>query len=244
MSSNDDIWFYDKLYQANDSIFTEFKSNRSTCTIMFPAKYCSIDSIPDSLDFNGVNGTLINIPTLGCDSSFIMTAAHVVGAPYIDSLLNSENFRSNTIIRFNWLFKYGRPDHLKNINCYDPTNLTNFEKWRATIDFDEIIDYQGVDIFAYSSEDGYDPFILSMRCKPFFKEYHLGWSNQQIYDYYGTLNVNEYVSPTISNKVFIMGSRTGAYPKSYFTNYKVKGANIDKFYFGYPNDSVSIQGWS
>ncbi len=238
-----DIWDYSKLYQANDSIFTEFKSNRSSCVIMFPADpSCVLDSLQDSLIFGPTNGTLVNIPTKGCDSSFVIGISHQVGGPRIDSLFNSENFRSKTLVRFNYHYKYGRPNHLINVEC--KANVNNFEIWRSTIDFDEVIDYQGVDIFAQTSGELFEPIILSLRCKPFFKEYHLGWTRQNTFDYYGNIYDLNYVIPEISKNVFVMGARDGLYPRSYFSNYKIRSANIGMFYFGDENDTMSVQGWS
>jgi hypothetical protein len=244
-SENDDIWFYDKYYQANDSIFVDFKSNRSACILMLPINtYCFLDSLPDSLKFRSVNATLINIPTENCNNSFIVASAHELGAIGLDSLFNSEYSREYSIVRFNWHYKYGTPEHLKHINCNASTS--NFDLWRSTIDFSEVIDYQGVDVFA-KDKTFLDFIILKLRCKTFFKEYHLGWTTQKYYDFYKYLDVGEYYDwtmPNVSNEMFTIGSRTGRFPKGYFSNYFVLGQTASNFMCVPLSKYRFLGGWS
>ncbi len=224
-----DIKTFSKFNSINDIGYTDFKATRSTCNFMLHWLACPLDSIyPDSLRFSTNNATLINFPSVNCGDSYIIVAAHQVGAYGIDSLQNSQHARDNAIVRFNYHYKYGTPEHLFNVICKD--NVNNFNLWRSTINFDEVIDYQGVEIFAMDDAAAQDFIILKMNCKPFYKENHLGWTKQTKFDtQYNYIGHNELHSDyhylnsltykPFADNTFIIGSRTGATPKLILSNY-------------------------
>ena len=151
--------------------------------------------------------TLMNFPYDSCSSSFLISCFHrgvysIIKEATLDldsiNSIEAEAYLNGIIIRFNSHYKYGTPWHLKDIDCED--NGENFELWRSTVDFDEVIDYCGLSYFAYSPNrdtvingnfvvtDSSDISIFKMMQKPFYKELHLGWTAQSDYD--STFNVS------------------------------------------------------
>jgi len=181
-----------KLFKRTDNFKCindyNLSASRASATIYYPI------FTNDTLyrRYEGKNVTLINFPDFNCNQSndcgygFLITVTHNGDAGLI---INAEknkdtNFLNSVLIRFNLHHKYGTPWHLKDIDCI--ASEENYIKWRETIDFSEVIDYCGVNVFAYELDYGYergqDFMIYRMKQKPFFKELHLGWSLQKEFD--------------------------------------------------------------
>ena len=181
----------------------QYDASRASCIIMTPPN----EMDRDSYRYQGTNGTLINFPYNDCENpddcgtGFVVGVYHTGPAEFIKDyefgVYNSSTFKNqspdstdlssrlaHTIIRFNSHYKYGTPWNLRYVNCMSTD--ANFQKWRSTIDFSEVVDYCGVKIFAYGINtpepgDGFagpDILILKMNQRPFYKELHLGWTTQ------------------------------------------------------------------
>jgi hypothetical protein len=176
-----------------------------------------------SMEYGGKNGTLISFPyedcsnPTDCGKGFVFTVHHegqiqdIVNA----QISNNQDFLDNVLIRFNWHQKYGTPWHLASLDC--DASPANFDLWRNSIDFNEVIDYCGVSVFAYGpaglpDEDNPDIVILKMATKPFYKEHHLGWSTQYLFD------MDIYDESTDHNDFKIIGRRANSTTKI-FNNY-------------------------
>lgn len=183
-SSNPEIFTLKKLSSVNDF---QYDAARASCKIMTP-------NCATSINYVYTNGTLMNFPYVDCSDStdlcgtgFVFTVFHEGAIQNIVVAQENENYDylDKVLIRFNWHNEYGTPWHLKNINC----NSSNFNKWRSTINFDEVIDYCGVEVFIYGRSEYAKPdiVILKMKQRPFFKELHLGWSTQKEFEINGGL---------------------------------------------------------
>lgn len=210
----------------------QLNAARSACVIMIPQ--CNIVA-----NYGGENGTLMNFPYEDCQDSnncgqgFVFTAYHLGAIQDIikaDSIIKSSSvgledsihyldFLNKVLIRFNWHHEFGTPWNLENVNC--TASQYNFEQWRQSIDFTEVIDYCGVRAFAYQKEDD-GLVILKMVQKPFYKEHHLGWTAQ------GNFDTEKYEdsSPEGNNdwkalnpKDFKILGRRAIKPASIFENY-------------------------
>lgn len=165
-----DLKYFNNFHSVNDIDYLDYKASRSSCILMQKGS-CAADSIyPDSLRYGCVNTTLINIPSLNCDDAFIIIASHTIDNNFM--ILNGTSTpnlleQSQAVVRFNWHYKYGTPSHLFNVTC--AANPSNFNLWRSTIDFSEVIDYEGVELFAYSPNEEQDFAIFKLKCKPFIK---------------------------------------------------------------------------
>jgi hypothetical protein len=204
--NTNEIFNLSKLSGINE---WQFDAARASCVIMVP----NCDTISNYGGQNGgENGTLINFPhedcvdPLNCEQGFIFTVYHngaiinIVNA----QLENDTDYLEKVIIRFNWHHQYGTPWHLENVNC--EASHGNFLQWRNTIDFDEVIDYCGVSVFAYDvnshpQDTSADFVILRMSQKPFYKELHLGWSNQFYFDSNNGESTNNQDFLTIGRRV-------------------------------------------
>ncbi len=216
--NNDEIFKMENLKGVNDY---NYNASRSSCVIMIPVCYTN-------QNYGGENGTLMNFPYIDCQDpsncgqGFIFTAYHLGAIQDIvraDSVIKSGGHNNDLVantelldkvlIRFNWQHQYGTPWNLEDVDC--SANQTNFELWRSSIDFSEVIDYCGVRVFAYQKVP-FDLAILKMVQKPFYKEHHLGWTAQ------GNFDVDD------DNKAFqpsdfkILGRRAKK-PTSIFENY-------------------------
>ena len=151
--------------------------SRSSCIVMFP----DCDS---TIRYWGHGGTLINFPYFNCNTPDECGQGLIIGCYHEYKKLVDEYDSANyeyldrTLIRFNWHHQYGTPWHLENEQC--TTSTANFNKWRQTMNFDEVIDYCGIDIFAYSVPK--DAAIIKTKQKLIYKEHHLGWSSQANFD--------------------------------------------------------------
>ncbi len=174
------------LYSVNDE---NIAASRASCIIMEPPHF-DTETPPNWIDYWGANsGTLMNFPESDCEG-IVFTSYHLSYIQQICSLTVKKNngeisseeqaILDNTIIRFNWHHKYGKPLHLSGCNQND------YQLWRKTIDFDEVIDYCGVSGVAFAdARPQYGDFaILKMKQMPFYKELHLGWTTQRNFDYY------------------------------------------------------------
>ena len=88
-------------------------------------------------------------------ATFIINNPSQHRAAQVDSALQKLD---NTLIRFNYHHKYGTPWHLSGIVC-DEADPTDYQLWRSTIDWDEVIDYCGIRGFAYMAELGIDASV-------------------------------------------------------------------------------------
>lgn len=181
----------------------DYDASRSSCVVLTPN--CStVES------YYGNNGTLINFPYINCsnnedcNNSFVVSVAHhsELQKIYLAEINNDLDYLNKVLIRFNWHHEYGTPWNLQNIDC--SANQTNFETWRSSINFDEVIDYCGVNVFAYADDnpDKGDFIILKIKQKLFFKEHHLGWSEQRYFNY----NISDLLLID-SNRFSIIGRR-------------------------------------
>jgi len=223
-----ELFTHSNLYSVND---LKLDAARASCMIMPPM---------ENLPYHQAGpGTLINFPGSDC-KGIVISAGHVWQASIItddqkelnydkdiDTTYLSDstvrfytNYLNNTIIRFNWHHKYGKPIHLT--YC----NQSNFALWRKTIDFDEVIDYCGATGFAFSNDGNGDYTIIKMKQMPFYKELHLGWSTQKNFD---TL-LGKYI---IYPERFLILAHHGGTPTYVFKN---SGARI------FPNFTSQVQG--
>src|SRR5690606_30409043 len=114
----------------------------------------------------------------------------------------------DAIVRLNWHYRFGNPEHLYNIDCN--ASESNFNLWRQAFDFDEVIDYEGIDLYARDYQ--HDFVIFEIECKLFYKEYHLGWTTQYEYDTYKNISdlslpsYTEFNIKSFSDSVFVLGS--------------------------------------
>ncbi len=173
------------LYSVNDK---NIAASRASCIIMEPPHF-STESPFNWIDYWGANaGTLMNFPESDCEgiiftvyhNAFIQQLCDITIKYNVGPISADEQaILNNTLIRFNWHHKYGKPIHLTGCSQSD------FALWRKTIDFNEVIDYCGVSAVAYG--DGRPAFgdyaILKMKQMPFYKELHLGWTTQRLFDY-------------------------------------------------------------
>ncbi len=182
-----------------------------------------------STKYGAENGTLINFPYVdcndpdNCEQGFIATAYHIGAIKTIIDAKDSNDidYLEKVLIRFNWHHEYGTPWHLENIDC--SASYENFLKWRSAINFDEVIDYCGVSVFAVQTFFPYDLVLLKMLQKPFFKEHHLGWTTQHhfdvLYSDHSTHGDGDF--PAKYNELFkIIGRRT-VKPTVVLENYNV-----------------------
>ncbi len=225
-----ELFKHPNLYSVND---LKLEVARASCLIMIPTEGGHYqESVP---------GTLINFP--GSDCKGIVIGAYHVGqvsticdyqselnidlidsTHLTDSVEQSfKNYLDNTIIRFNWHHKYGKPLHLTFCNS------SNFALWRKTIDFDEVIDYCGVKGFASSNNGNGDYAIIKMQQMPFYKELHLGWSTQKNFE----LDTNEPGKVLKYPERFMILGHHAATPTYIFKN---SGACI------YPNITSQVVG--
>lgn len=208
-----ELFYHSRLHSVVD---TKLNAGRASCIIMEPPH--------DNIDYYGAYpGTLMNFPGTNC-KGIIFSAYHhgfIQNICYYTIQLNNGNILpsqqfilDNTLIRFNWHHKYGKPWHLAD-KCLNPTT-NDFQLWRKTIDFDEVIDYCGIRGVAYAEhEEDADFAILKMEQTPFYKELHLGWTSQLDF---------EYLPPALGNKrlvypnVFSILGRHAATPTYVYTS--------------------------
>jgi hypothetical protein len=208
-----DLLKLQNLYSINDE---NIAASRASCIIMEPP-HLNTEPPNNWIDYWGANsGTLMNFPEIDC-KGIIFTAYHLGFIKQICDytiLANNKQISTsqqevldNTIIRFNWHHKYGKPLHL--VGC----SQNDFALWRKTIDFDEVIDYCGVRGVAYVPNTmGFPDYaILEMNQTPFYKELHLGWTTQRIYDFNSSTDLNN------PGDFSILG-RHGATPTYLFKN--------------------------
>ncbi|MEI6089798.1 MAG: T9SS type A sorting domain-containing protein [bacterium] len=208
-----DLLKLQNLYSINDE---NIAASRASCIIMEPP-HLNTEPPNNWIDYWGANsGTLMNFPESDC-KGIIFTAYHLGFIKQICDytiLANNKQISTsqqevldNTIIRFNWHHKYGKPIHLEGCSQND------FALWRKTIDFDEVIDYCGVRGVAYVPNImGFPDYaILEMNQTPFYKELHLGWTTQRIYDFNSSTDLNN------PGDFSILG-RHGATPTYLFKN--------------------------
>ncbi len=208
-----DLLNLQNLYSVNDE---KIAASRASCIIMEPPHF-NTESPFNWIDYWGANsGTLMNFPESDCEG-IIFTSYHLGFINQICALTVKENnnnifseelaILNNTIIRFNWHHKYGKPIHLTGCSQND------FALWRKTIDFDEVIDYCGVRGVAYvpNTMGSPDYAILEMNQPPFYKELHLGWTTQRIYDFNSSTDLN-------NPEDFSILGRHGATPTYLFKN--------------------------
>jgi hypothetical protein len=210
------------------------KASRSACQIIVPT-VCSTQT------YTAVQGTLMNFPYEECEPpnqcgyGFIFTAYHLGVIQGIVQAQHDEDtdYLDKILIRFNWHHEYGIPYHLE--------SSTDFNKWRETINFDEVIDYCGVEVFAYRTGNLFgDLTILKMKQMPFFKEYHLGWTTQVDFD---TENAdgkfgNDYLNP-LNKELFGVICRRTIKPTLYFDNIQVYFDKFKTFDYYYFNDTTA-----
>jgi hypothetical protein len=213
----------------------QYDASRASCVIMVP-------DCADGPNYHGDNGTLLHWPYVSndncnnqdvCGLGFVFTVWHVASIYHILEAYKSQNidYLNNVLIRFNWHYKYGTPWNLENMDCGIDTN---FAKWRSTIDFDEVVDYCGVRVFAYDSLPD-DIAILKMVQKPFYKELHLGWTAQAnfdvIYNPEGDTYSNNNDRMFNKDQFKIIGRRADG-PTFLLTNYNTYMQNYD---YAHPN---------
>ena len=246
-----ELFYHPNLYSVND---LKLDAARAACVVMPPT--------PDGSYTQSLPGTLINFPGMNC-KGIVISAYHVWQVANIcdyQKQLNPEwslnhdtlsyedsieytNYLNNTIIRFNWHHKYGKPLHLK-YKCA-PTNA-NFKLWRKTIDFDEVIDYCGATGFAYSDGQDGDYAIIKMKQMPFYKELHLGWTTEAYCD----TTPGKFLSHP---ERFMVLGRHGATPTYIFKNntgklfwtgayHKAMAIDLDLMYSSEP--SLDTRGYS
>jgi hypothetical protein len=234
----------------------ERKVSRAACMIIGDEFWEEITENEDGTDDTtrhyykaGKPGTLINLPAESCGEGTIIASNHTnliknieyfaISKWNIDKFPDSLDRRKfqdsldNIIIRFNWHYKYGTPYYLENIICGDETTL-GFKLWRETIDFDEVIDYCGVEVLK-STHGGQlipDVVILKMQQKPFYKELHLGWSTQTYYDYEDS-NYGEFTDAVTNPEDFKIIGRRAFIPT----------LAITPSIFGYSNLNLGMYEW-
>ena len=227
-----ELFFHPTLYCVND---LKLDAARAACVIMPPTT--------DGPYTQSVPGTLINFPGMDC-KGIVISAYHVWQARTIcdyqkelneewlnNKLLEDEDslehidYLANTIIRFNWHHKYGKPMHLK--YKFAPTNA-NFKLWRKTIDFDEVIDYCGATGFAYSNGEAGEYTIIKMKQMPYYKELHLGWTTEAYCD-------SQPTGPLRYPERFMVLGRHAASP-----TYVFKNNGAAHYYNGESNKTMGI----
>lgn len=163
----------------------QFSASRASCIILRPLSINHPEY--DKRNYIGENGTLINFPYSSCGGEddcgvgIVVGIYHNGGAELIvdatTSIPPNQEYLDKILFRFNAHHKYGTPWHLEGKDCKASTE--NFDKWRETIDWDEVIDYCGASLFLYDDNVyGADIYMLKMKQKPFYKEHHIGWSSQ------------------------------------------------------------------
>jgi len=188
----------------NDSIYIHTPNDSDIGTSLSKTSRAASMIIAYNVDSNWYcprPSVLLNFPDDSCGTGYIVSCYHRGIYDYIkqqtvtfndtasvDSVRQlAEAYLNSIIIRFNSHYRYGIPWELEDVICR--ASNENFELWRRTIDWDDVIDYCGVTCFAYSPDKNYietqmddslssrtDIFILKMNQRPFFKELHLGWS--------------------------------------------------------------------
>lgn len=221
---------------------------------------------PEDNSTRGKPGTLINLPGEACGEGTIIATNHtglIVGLE--DAATNKWDYDSydqeqrdefqaildNVIVRFNWHYKYGTPYYLEGKSCE-----ANFELWRETIDFDEVIDYCGVEVLksTVNREAIPDAAILKMQQKPFYKELHLGWSTQSFFEYEAASNNgSEYTEKVNNPNDYMIIGRRASLPTTAIKPFEVGASSMSRgiavfktLYrdFDDPNDSYYCRGWS
>lgn len=191
---------------------------RASCIVMQPA--CETEQ-----KYIGCGGTLINFPYQNCNNPDDCSKSFIIGCHHESAYLNiinaAENedsdYLQNVLVRFNWHHKFGTPWHLSNVNC--TTDVAAFELWRSSIDFDEVIDYCGVGLFAYGPGTP-DVAIIKTQQKLIYKELHSGWSAQANY------NIDKSVNPEIiQNDDFKLIGRRSHLPAQIINIYDVNLTN-------------------
>jgi hypothetical protein len=214
-----------------------YNASRSACLIMAPR--CE-----ELVEYRAEQGTLMNFPYEDCSAPYNTCGTGFIFSLYHIGIIqeivraqdsNDYEFLNNVLIRFNWHHEYGFPWHLQNVECEE--GLPSESLWRSTINFNEVIDYCGVEVFAYSDatvSSNNDLTILKMKQRPFYKEHHLGWTTQAKFD----ATISGYNQPLIANNKedFKGVGRRGPKPTMLITNHEVifepDGGPSEPFGFG------------
>jgi hypothetical protein len=223
---------------------------------------CMVISMEDNdtgtgeLELRGKPGTLMNFPNDEnndeCGVGYIFMVYHTSlvqiiiqksqdimnYSPNTNEYTAAKDFLDDVIVRFNWHHKYGEPKYLKD---YDGTEKE--ELWRETIDFDEVIDYCGVEAFAYTEANlgEEDIVILKMKNEPFYKEQHLGWSTREyVYDF------EKFIFEIDKSKIHALG-RLANQPTLVFNQHADENLDISDTQIGLDFGGTAhpdLEGWS
>ena len=163
----------------------QFSASRASCIIFRPLS--ENHSMYHQRNYIGENAVLINFPYRSCGGEddcgvgLVLGIYHNGGAGLVVNATdnNDNEYLDKMMFRFNLHHKYGTPWNLQEVDC--KASVVNFERWRESIDWDEVIDYCGATLFFYDSNINQlhaDIYMLKMKQKPFYKEHHIGWSSQ------------------------------------------------------------------